>query len=153
MTDTAAGIADWVRANVDRVELPPGSEPEVSVIGTGESYAAWLVRVAGADPLVLRIRRRPVDELPRPMAAEIAGLKRAPPDLGPRAVLLEESADALGAPFMVTGFVPGHEVAAQDWDDKLLLAHARQLAALHRTPFATAGEVTAPNKTGRSACP
>ncbi|SMC65972.1 phosphotransferase family protein [Kibdelosporangium aridum] len=142
MTDTAQRIADWVRANTDRVGLPPG-EPKVSLIGTGESYAAWLVRVADADPLVVRIPRRPVEQLPRPMAAEMAGLVLVPPGLGPRAVLFEESADSLGVPFLVTGYVPGREVSVQDWDDALLLAHARQLAALHATPFTAAGEVTA----------
>ncbi|RSM88715.1 hypothetical protein DMH04_08850 [Kibdelosporangium aridum] len=139
MADIAPRIAEWVRANID---LPPG-KLNVSLIGTGESYAAWLVRVAGADPLVVRIPRRPVEELPRPMAAEMTGLTLAPPGLGPRAVLFEESADPLGAPFLVTGYVPGHEVSVHDWDDALLAAHARQLAALHATPFTAAGEVTA----------
>ncbi len=98
MADTADHIAGWVCANAGRVGVPSAGEPEVSLIGTGESYAAWLVRVAGADTLVVRIPRRPVDELPRPMAAEVAGLALAPPGLGPRAVLFEESAEHLGAP-------------------------------------------------------
>jgi aminoglycoside phosphotransferase (APT) family kinase protein len=143
MADTADHIARWVRANAGRVGVSSAGEPEVSLIGTGESYAAWLVRVAGADPLVVRIPRRPVDELPRPMAAEVAGLALAPPGLAPRAVLFEESAEHLGAPFMITSHVRGRVVGAQDWDDALLNAHARQLAALHATPFAAAGEVTA----------
>lgn len=146
MTGTADRIAGWVRANADRVGLPGEQAPEVSLLGTGESYAAWLVRVTGADPVVVRIPRRPVDELPRPMAAEVAGLALVPPGLGPRAVLFEESPEPLGAPFMVTGFVPGREVAAHDWDDTLLAAHARRLAALHATPFTAAGEVTAPER-------
>ncbi len=44
---------------------------------------------------------------------------------------------------MITSYVPGRVVGAQDWDDALLNAHAWQLAALHATPFAAAGEVTA----------
>jgi aminoglycoside phosphotransferase (APT) family kinase protein len=143
MTGTADRVAGWVRANADRVGVPSAGEAEVSLIGTGESYAAWLVRVAGVDPLVVRIPWRPVEELPRPMAAEVAGLALVPPGLGPRAVLFEESAEHLGAPFMVTTYVPGQVVAARNWDDALLHAHARQLAVLHATPFAAAGAVTA----------
>lgn len=146
MTGTADRIAGWVCANADRVGVSSASEAEVRLIGTGESYAAWLVRVAGADPLVVRIPRRPVEELPRPMADEVAGLALVPPGLGPRAVLFEESAEHLGAPFMVTTYVPGQVLGAQDWDDALLRAHARQLAALHATPFAAAGAVTASEK-------
>lgn len=143
MTGTADRIAGWVSANADRVGVPPAGEAEVGLIGTGESYAAWLVRLAGAGPLVVRIPRRPVEELPRPMADEVAGLALVPPGLGPRAVLFEESAEHLGAPFMITTYVPGQVVAARDWDDALLHAHARQLAALHAAPFAAAGAVTA----------
>ncbi|GII24115.1 phosphotransferase family protein [Planosporangium mesophilum] len=144
MTDTADRIADWVSTNRYRLGLPAPAYPRVSLIGTGESYAAWLVRVPDADPLVVRIARRPVDQLPRPMAAELAGMALVPPGLGPRPVLLEESPVPLGAPFMVTGYVPGREVEPAGWTDELLVAHARQVAMLHAEPHRVHGDITTP---------
>src|SRR5205085_5978001 len=103
---------------------PVGEDPQARLIGTGESYAAWLLDLGReAEPLVVRIARRPVDDLPRPMAAELV-----PAGIGPRPVLLEESPEPLGAPFIVTGYVPGREIGADGWGDELLAAHARQLA-------------------------
>jgi aminoglycoside phosphotransferase (APT) family kinase protein len=99
--------------------------------------------MSGEQALVVRIARRPVSELPRPMTEELAGIALVPAGVGPRAVLLEESPEPLGAPFVVTSYVPGHEVEPADWTDELLAAHARQLAALHARPFDRCGDVIA----------
>jgi aminoglycoside phosphotransferase (APT) family kinase protein len=142
MTDTADRIANWVGANLDRLGLPAAA-PDINPIGTGESYAAWLVQLPGSEPLVVRIARRPVDQMPRPMAAELAAIALVPTGVGPRAILLEPSPDPLGAPFMITTYVPGRARAPERWTDDLLIAHARQMAALHNAPYAATGDVTA----------
>jgi aminoglycoside phosphotransferase (APT) family kinase protein len=100
-------------------------------LGAGESYEAWHVRADGAD-LVVRVARRPVAEMPRPMANEFTMLDLVPDGLGPRPVLLDESPELLGSPFMVTTLVPGRVVAASEWTPDLLAAHARHLARLHQ---------------------
>lgn len=144
MTDIADRIAGWVRDSADRLGLAAPVDPQVSRIGSGESYEAWLVAAAGAEPLVVRVARRPVSDLPRPMAAELAGIALVPDGIGPRAVVLEESPKPLGSPFMVTGFVPGREVDPAGWTGELVAAHARQLARLHARPYAACGDVTVP---------
>jgi aminoglycoside phosphotransferase (APT) family kinase protein len=103
---------------------------DVVRLGNGESFTAWKV-----GDVVVRVPHRPVGELPRPPAAEFAALALVPPGLGPRPVGLEGAT-------MVTTYVPG-EVRA-DWDDDLLVAHARQLAVLHARRYDRCGEVTAP---------
>lgn len=107
--------------------LPPG---EIVRLGNGESYTAWRV-----GELVVRVPRRPVDALPKPPAAEFAALALVPAGLGPTPVTLAGGT-------MVTSFVPGRIVA--DWDDALLVAHARQLAVLHARPYDRCGPATAP---------
>jgi len=103
----------------------------VQRLGAGESYAAWRVRT-GTEDVVVRVARRPVAELPRPMANEFAMLRLVPEGLGPRPVLLDESAELFGSPFIVTTFVPGRVVGPGEWTPELLTAHARGLARLHR---------------------
>lgn len=117
-----------------------GGPVRVRRLGAGESYEAWHVRAGGEDggedsgedsgeDVVLRVVHRPVHELPRPMSAEFDVLPLVPAGIGPRAVLLDESPELLGSPFMVTSLVPGRVVDA--WSPELLTAHARQLARLH----------------------
>nr|WP_246425476.1 phosphotransferase [Streptomonospora nanhaiensis] len=120
-------------------------------MGRGESYTAWRVAVgppgpgaAAPEPVVVRVLRRPLTELPRAMGEEFAALKAAPPGLGPRPLRLQLDADVLGAPYMATSLVPGRPVGHREWDTALLTAHARQLAALHARAHTGCGEVTAP---------
>jgi len=134
MTTSEERIGSWVGANAGRLGLHTAVAPHVSLIGTGESYVVWLVRVPGAEPLAVRIARRPPGDMARPMAGEFAAMALVPPGLAPRRVLLEESPEPLGAPFLVTGYVPGHTVEPAGWTDDLLAAHARQMALLHAEP-------------------
>ncbi len=134
MATTADRIGSWVGANAGRLGLRAVGTARVSLIGTGESYAAWRVRVPGAESLVIRIARRAAGGMARPMADEFAAMGLVPPGLGPRPVLLEESSGPFGAPFMVTGYVPGRTVGPAGWTDELLTAHARQMAVLHAEP-------------------
>ncbi|UNO43276.1 phosphotransferase [Streptomyces sp. MST-110588] len=115
------------------------------VLGRGESYTAWLLEAGGSSSLVVRVPRRPVAELPRPIGEEFAALSVVPGGTGPAPVLLEERYDnPLGSPYMVTGYVPGRERAAGEWDARLLGAHVRQVARLHRRGFDRCGAITAP---------
>ena len=66
--------------------VPPGSV-RLRRLGAGESYAAWLLR-SGNEERVVRVPRRPLDQLPRSMAAEFAALEQVPPDLGASAVAI-----------------------------------------------------------------
>ena len=147
---TAHRIEELARAEPERLglrreqSLAP-ADIRVRSLGQGESYAAWLLEAAGSAPLVVRIARRPVSELPRPMAEEFAALALIPDRVGPPAVLLDASEDnPLASPYMVTGYVPGRERALAEWDDDLLAAHARQMAALHEQVFDRCGDITAP---------
>ena len=115
----------------------------VSALGSGESYAAWLV-VDGTHSLVFRLPRRPPEEMPTPMADEFDAARFVPAEVGSRAVAMDAGGDnALGCPYLVSTFVPGSVLAASDWDERLLCDHARQLARLHRPGFALAGPLGA----------
>ena len=90
--ETAGRIAELVAACPGRFGLPDPLDAAVEVrrLGAGESSTAWLVSVgdaagpgmarrpvtATAEPesVVVRVAARPVDRLPRPMAAEFAAL-------------------------------------------------------------------------------
>ena len=104
-------LARRIRATVHAGELhgvtaEPG-DPEIAPLGSGESYTAWRIG-SGDQARVLRIPRRPPQEMPRSMEAEFEVLRRVPPELGTSAVALETGADnPLGAPYMVTTHVPG----------------------------------------------
>jgi len=146
--ETAARIEHLARAEPERLGLPRAapSDEEVRIrsIGAGESYAAWLLEVDGSAPRVVRIARRPVADLPRPMAEEFAALAVVPHDVGPAPVLLDQTeGNPLGPPYMVTGYVPGRERKLAEWDDALLAAHASQMARLHGQVFDRRGEITA----------
>ena len=111
----------------------------VSALGTGESYAAWLV-ADGSQSLVFRLPRRPPEEMPTPMADEFDAAPFIPEDVGSRAVAMEAGSDnGLGCPYLVSTFVPGSVRSAADWDERLLRDHARQLARLHQPRFHLAG--------------
>lgn len=109
----------------------PAGGAQVEPIGWGESYTAWLVRI-GDQSRVLRVQRRPPGEMPRPMAQELAALTRVPPQLGTRAIAMEaDPGNPLGAPYMVTTYVPGRVLQARDWGSDLAEALAHQIARLH----------------------
>ncbi|MDA0564366.1 phosphotransferase [Streptomonospora sp. S1-112] len=135
---------------------PASARVEVAPLGSGESYTAWRVAVpplgdgdggggaaAAPEPVVVRILRRPLTELPRAMGEEFAALKAAPPGLGPRPLRLQLDADVLGAPYMVTTLVPGRVLDHREWDTALLTAHARRLAALHARSYDACGGIVA----------
>lgn len=90
----------------------------VDYIGGGESYFAWSVRNEGVEKnenaLVVRVARRPLAELPRPMEAEFAALNLVPTGIGPRPIKLELESSSLGVPFMVESFVKGRALQISD---------------------------------------
>ncbi|MCL3776951.1 MULTISPECIES: phosphotransferase [unclassified Actinomyces] len=110
----------------------PAGEVRVEPLGCGESYSAWLVQ--GAEQArVVRVARRPREEMPRPMEAELAALERVPSHLGSRALGAEPDPDnPLGAPYMVVTHVPGRVMTPQDWSPQLGEQLAAQLVRLHR---------------------
>ena len=74
-------------AEAGRIRGVPPGPVRLRRLGAGESYAAWLLR-SGNEERVVRIPRRPLDQLPRSMAAEFAALEQVPPDLGASAVAI-----------------------------------------------------------------
>lgn len=143
--------------------VPTDPLPHATLIGSGESYAAWLVVSRGLadlrDPrgprrVVVRVPHRP-HELPRPMSEEFAALVAAPHGIGPRPIHLASPGDPHGAElgsetggpaYLVVEHVPGQVRPAAAWTDDLLAAHARQLARLHEVRFAGWGDVTATDR-------
>lgn len=110
----------------------PAGAAQVEPLGCGESYSAWLVQGAGGAR-VLRVARRPVTEMPRPLEAELEALERVPSDLGSRALGAQADPDnALGAPYLVVTHVPGRVMTPQDWSPQLGERLAAQLVRLHR---------------------
>ena len=74
-------------AEAGRIRGVPPGPVRLRRLGAGESYAAWLL-CSGNEERVVRIPRRPFDQLPRSMAAEFAALEQVPPDLGASAVAI-----------------------------------------------------------------
>ena len=74
-------------AEAGRIRGVPPGPVRLRRLGAGESYAAWLL-CSGNKERVVRIPRRPLDQLPRSMAAELAALEQVPPDLGASAVAI-----------------------------------------------------------------
>lgn len=74
-------------AEAGRIRGVPPGPVRLRRLGAGESYAAWLL-CSGNEERVVRIPRRPLDQLPRSMAAEFAALEQVPPDLGASAVAI-----------------------------------------------------------------
>jgi aminoglycoside phosphotransferase (APT) family kinase protein len=152
---TADAVAALVAAHPEWLDdgrgVPDQPAPDATLIGTGESYAAWLVVARSAQDLrdprgprrvVVRVPRRP-DLLPRPMAEEHAALLLAPEGIGPRPVHLEPGDGTRGSAYQVQEFVPGQVRPAAAWTDDLLAAHAQQLARLHERSYTGHGDVTA----------
>lgn len=138
-------LHDALRAGA--IALPaPGlvtSDLRVSLLGTGESYAAWRAG-DGATSLVFRLARRPVEDMPCPMADDRAAAF-VPDGIGSRALAVDDTGEnALGCPHVISTFVPGEVRAPGDWDRALLGAHARRLAELHRRTFDLAGRIGEP---------
>lgn len=86
-------------AEAGRIRGVPPGPVRLRRLGAGESYAAWLL-CSGNNERVVRIPRRPLDQLPRSMAAEFAALEQVPPDLGASAVAiaLETGSGGIGGP-------------------------------------------------------
>ena len=124
-------LARRIRATVHAGELHGVTAGPIAPLGSGESYTAWRIG-SGDQARVLRIPRRPPQEMPRSMGAEFEVLRRVPPELGTSAVALETGADnPLGAPYMVTTHVPGRALRAADWNPRLATSLAHQIARLH----------------------
>ena len=130
---TGNDIAQRIRAAVDAGELPGVAAGPVKRLGAGESYTAWRIG-SGDQTRVLRIPRHAPLEMPRSMETEFEVLRRVPPELGTSAVALETGADnPLGAPYMVTTYVPGRALRAADWNPRLATARAPQSARLQES--------------------
>ena len=128
---TGNDIAPRIRAAVDAGELRGVTTGPVERLGTGESYTAWRIG-SGEQTRVLRLPRRPPQDMPRSMQAEFEVLRRIPPELGTSAVALETGSDnPLGTPYMVTTHVPGRALRATNWNRRLATALAHQIARLH----------------------
>lgn len=155
---TAESVAALVAAHPQWLDdgrgAPERPSPSATLIGTGESYAAWLVvsREAadlsspeGPRRVVVRVPQR-VEDLPRPMAEEFAALLAAPEGVGPRPIHLAAPGDRPeedAAAYMVVEHVQGQVRPPSAWTDEVLAAHARQLARLHEVRFGGHGDVTA----------
>lgn len=133
------GLADLADAWVTAREL-----------GRGESYVAWLAAAHGTgqsgDPggrreVVIRVPRRPVAELPRPLAAQVAALRIAPPGIGPTPIAVREPDAADPTAYLVESLVPGEVLPPERWTQQVIDAHARQLARLHHERFDRHGVV------------
>ena len=136
----AALRARDIPAPAPRLSLP---DLEISLLGVGESYAAWLAS-DGATSLVFRLARRAPSDMACPMIDELRAGALIPDHLGSRPLAMNESsANPLGTPYLVSSFVPGSVRAPGAWDLPLLRAHARRLAELHQRRFALAGPVGA----------
>lgn len=164
---TADAVAALVAAHPEWLDdgrgVPQDPSPDATLIGTGESYAAWLVvsreltdlrSPDGPRTVVVRVPHD-VDALPRPMSEEFAALIAAPEGIGPRPIHLATVDDPLGGAlgsgggdtaYMVVEHVPGHPRPAAGWTDDLMAAHARQLARLHGVAFDGHGEVSATDR-------
>lgn len=123
--------------------LTDSAAVEVRALGAGESYAAWKV-VDGSQAVVVRIPRRPPEEMPTSMQEELDASALIDGSVGSRALAIDDSPDnALGTPFIVSNYVPGTVRTAAQWNDALLMAHARQMAKLHDPRYEGAGAVGA----------
>ncbi|USQ79695.1 phosphotransferase [Ornithinimicrobium faecis] len=164
---TAESVAALVAAHPQWLDdgrgVPTDPSPAATLIGTGESYAAWLVlsrefadlrAPQGPRAVVVRVPHS-VDALPRPMSEEFAALVAAPEGIGPRPIHLATVADPLGAElgsqtsdtaYMVVEHVPGHPRPAAGWTDDLLATHAAQLVRLHERAYDGWGDVTATDR-------
>lgn len=150
-------------AEAGRIRGVPPGPVRLRRLGAGESYAAWLL-CSGNKERVVRIPRRPLDQLPRSMAAEFAALEQVPPDLGASAVAIaletgsggigDDGPDGpggsggpdnpLGIPYMVTTYVPGRVLAPGDWRPEFAAPLAVQIARLHLALSTVSGESALP---------
>lgn len=143
MAEILTRLAERAPAAVGLDAVAPVPVEQVRLLGRGESFAAWLLE-AGGRRVVVRIARRPVAELPRPMGEEFQGLGLVPAGIGPEALVLEESKDnPLGAPYMVVSHVPGRVLPPQDWTASVLTAHVEQMVRLHDRRFDRCGSLEA----------
>lgn len=114
---------------------------DVALVGAGESYAAWLVR-ASEQRFLWRFPRREPQDMPHPMAQEFAALCQVPTEVGSQGIAMDDTTNnVLGRRYLVTTYVPGRVLGADQWTDEHLAAHARQMAALHRRVHAGPGPV------------
>lgn len=150
-------------AEAGRIRGVPPGPVRLRRLGAGESYAAWLL-CSGNKERVVRIPRRPLDQLPRSMAAEFTALEQVPPDLGASAVAIaletgsggigDDGPDGpggsggpdnpLGIPYMVTTYVPGRVLAPGDWRPEFAAPLAVQIARLHLALSTVSGESALP---------
>lgn len=136
---------------VEVVAADPGwfglvsSPSRAELIGYGESYDAWRVRDASGGDVVVRVARRPVHELPKPLDQEAAAYRLIPPGVGPRLLAVDPAGERFGGPCLVISYLPG--VPGGDpslWDARCLDHLAGQLARLHATTSYGWGPVTLP---------
>lgn len=113
-----------------------------TLVGYGESYDAWRL-----DEIVVRVARRSVADLPRPVADEVAAYRFVPPEVGPALIAVDEAGDRFGGPCIVLSFVPGVNGADPAlWDGRCLDNLAGQLVRLHATTSTGCGPVTLPEE-------
>lgn len=139
-------------------------------LGSGESYAAFAAEpVRGGPPLVIRVARRPRAELPADPGEEFAGLRLAPPGIGPVPILLDAVVTDNGRgggvtgpepgvgtrgpetpgggtreyPVLIESLVPGRVLPPRAWTDAMRRATAGVLARLHERAFPGPGAASA----------
>lgn len=137
-----------------------GPDPAITLLGRGESYAAWLVRSgSGSQTRVVRLARRPAGELPADPALESAALQLAPPGIGPapygwgRDVMAEIGRpEAEQWPYFVLSLAPGRVWPTTRWsrDADLRARVMRQFAALHTRTWPGAGPVATADENAES---
>lgn len=145
-------------------DLPVVHGRRMELLGTGGTFAAWRAArdEAGADAeaeaeaesaasesaaggggadLVVRVPWRPGSV---ELADEVAGIALAPAGIGPEVIAWCEdtAASEIGTPYMVTTAVEGEILPPSAWTREHLLAHARQIAALHRVAAPGRGPVS-----------
>lgn len=121
--------------------------PEVRLLGTGETFAAWRIGPARGAALTLRLPWRALDPAmaARSLEREAAALDVLPPGVGPRLIALHPRAGTspLGLPCILTTHVPGRVLAPERWTAAHLRAHADLVARLHNRSLPARGPVDA----------
>lgn len=140
---TGAHLLDALRSRA--IALPDPSlrvdDATASLLGTGESYAAWLV-TDGTASLVFRLARRRPEDMPCPMIDEFRAGSLIPDDIGSRPLAMDDLADnPLGTPYIVATYAPGSLRVPSAWDAGLLGSLAGRLAVLHERTYPLAGSV------------
>ncbi|MDR1449907.1 MAG: aminoglycoside phosphotransferase family protein [Propionibacteriaceae bacterium] len=113
--------------------------------GVGNSFAVWRLQLRNGESLALRLTRRRIEDMPRPLKAEFAALELIPSDMGQRPLAMDESqANGLGHPWLLTNWAPGESKPPDKWNDANLTALSETLAKLHDLKYEGHGPVSGP---------